>query len=723
MHKTAEQILKELTLEQKLAQLVAHGSPCDFVCGKDFNVELARERYPNGVFGIMAPIDLEPEEIGAWACQMLDYFKTVTPVPPILMCESLHGVLSKGTTVFPQSIGMGASFDFDLMRRVGDAIGKEARAMGIRMSLAPDLDLGREPRWGRTEETYGEDSYLVGMMGEAYVKGLIGEDKKYAATVKHFAAHGMPRAGINLSGVTVTEQELRDRYLPPFKKALDAGAYCVMPAYSTLNGVPCHASTHLMNDILRGELGFDGVVISDFGGIAMLTYFQHMAQDKEEAALLSVDCGVDVEAPDDWAYGKPLKSLVEDGWVDIAEIDRMVLRVLKLKEKLGIFDLPRPDIDEIKKTVRSPEHKALAREAAEKTIMLLKNNGALPLKNGAKIAVIGPNATSVQLGDYALPKLDAKTPLEAIRERAELTGGAVGYAHGCDVYGADKSDFEEALTLARDSDVVVCIIGGKSMKGYGVGWGSEEESILTCGEGCDMHDLTPGGPQLDLVRELIKTGKDVVVVMVDGRPETLHDVTDECSALVGAWYPGEEGSVALASLLFGDKNFSAKTPVTFPKHTGQLPMCYDYLASDYGFYHCPGTVEKPGRDYVFCDTEPKFPFGYGIGYSPVAYSNLAVKWENGEIKASVTVENQGKMTTDEPVLLFVTDEVSSFPQPIKKLLAVSRVTLAPGEQKTVNLTVSKSALEFTDQRMQKRFESGWFTVSISNLAERIYIED
>ena len=238
-----------------------------------------------------------------------------------------------------------------------------------------------------------------------------------------------------------------------------------------------------------------------------------------------------------------------------------------------------------------------------------------------------------------------------------------------------------------------------------------------------MHDLTPGGPQLDLVRELIKTGKDVVVVMVDGRPETLHDVTDECSALVGAWYPGEEGSVALASLLFGDKNFSAKTPVTFPKHTGQLPMCYDYLASDYGFYHCPGTVEKPGRDYVFCDTEPKFPFGYGIGYSPVAYSNLAVKWENGEIKASVTVENQGKMTTDEPVLLFVTDEVSSFPQPIKKLLAVSRVTLAPGEQKTVNLTVSKSALEFTDQRMQKRFESGWFTVSISNLAERIYIED
>ena len=722
MQKTAEQILKELTLEQKLAQLVAHGSPCDFVKGKDFNAELAKEWYPHGLFGIMAPIDLDPCEIGAWACQMLDHFEKVSPVSPILMCESLHGVLGKGSTVFPQSIGMGASYDPDLMRRVGEAIGNEARALGIRMSLAPDLDLGREPRWGRTEETYGEDSFLVGMMGEAYVKGLIGEDKKYAATVKHFAAHGSPRAGVNLSGVTVTEQELRDRYLPPFKKALDAGAYCVMPAYSTLNGVPCHASTHLMNDILRGELGFDGVVISDFGGIAMLTYFQHMAEDKKAAAKLSVNCGVDVEAPDNWAYGAPLKELVESGEVDVKEIDRMVLRILKLKERLGIFELSRPDIQKIKETVNCQKHKDLAREAAEKTIMLLKNKGALPIKSGKKIAVVGPNATSAQLGDYALPKLKAKTPLEAITERAEKSGGTVAYAKGCEVYGTDKGGFDEAVRIAKGADTVVCIIGGKSMKGYGVGWGSEEESILTCGEGCDMHDLTPGGPQLDLVREMIKTGKDVVVVMVDGRPETLHEVTDTCGALVGAWYPGEEGSAALASLLFGDKNFSAKTPVTFPKHTGQLPMCYDNLPSDYGFYHCPGTVEKPGRDYVFGDATPQFPFGYGIGYSEILYSDLGAQWENGEIKITVSLENRGEYHAEESVLAFVSDEVASFPQPTKKLLAVSKVSLEPHEKKEVTLAVPKAALEFTDQSLKKRFESGWFTASVSNLTQRIYIE-
>ena len=722
MQKTANEILNGLTLEQKLAQLVAHGSPSDFVSGKEFNTKLAKEKYPHGVFGLMAPIDLTPEEIGAWVRSALTHFKSVSPVPPIIMCESLHGILGKGSTVFPQSIGMGASFDAELMQRVANAIGKEARALGIRMSLAPDLDLGREPRWGRTEETYGEDSYLVGMMGEAYVKGILGDDKKYAATVKHFAAHGSPKAGVNLSTVTVTEQELHDRYLPPFKKAIDAGARCVMPAYSALNGVPCHASTHLMNDILRDELGFDGIVISDFGGTEMLTYFQCMVENKDEAARLCVECGLDVEAPESWAYGDNLKALVQSGEIDIKEIDKMVLRVLKLKLELGLFDMELPSSEEIKKTVNCEEHKALAREAAQKSIMLLKNNGALPLKNGSKIAVVGPNATSAQLGDYALPRLNAKTPLEAISERAMAFGGKVAYAKGCDVYGSNVSGFEEAEKIAQDADTVVCIIGGKSMKGYGVGWGSEEESILTCGEGCDMHELIPGGPQLDLVRKMIETGKDVVVVMIDGRPQTLLDVSENCSAIVGAWYPGEQGSAALASLLFGDVNFSAKAPVTFPKHTGQLPLCYDDVLSDYGFYHSPGTKEKPGRDYVFCDTLPEFPFGYGISYSRVDYSNLELEWENEELKVSVTLKNQGEMKVNEAVLTFIRDEVASFPQPVKKLVSVQRTELAPSEEKRVLINVPKEALSFTGQDLKKRFEAGYFTVTVGNLSTRIYIK-
>ncbi len=723
MKKSPEQILKELTLEQKLAQLVAHGSPSDFVKDKKFNCELAREKYPNGLFGLMVPIDLDPCEIGEWTCQMLEHFKSVSPIPPILMCESLHGILGKGTTVFPQSIGMGASFDTDLVKRVGEAIGKEARALGIRLSLAPDLDLGREPRWGRIEETYGEDSYLVGIMGEAYVKGLLGEDKKYAATLKHFLAHGSPKSGINLSSFTATEQELWDRYLPPFKKALEAGAYSVMPAYSSLNGVPCHANKALMNDLLRDKLGFDGVVISDFGAIEMLSYFQCVAEDKKEAAMLSVSCGIDVEAPSAWAYGDNLKELIENGKISMDEIDRMVLRVLRLKDRLGLFDMQKPSQDEIKKVVNSKAHRKLAREAAEKSIVLLKNNGALPLKNGSKIAVVGPNAFSAQLGDYALPKLDAKTPLEAIKERAEAAGGAVTFAKGCDVYGIDKSGFDEAVRIAEDADTVVCIIGGKSMKGYGVGWGSEEESILTCGEGCDMHDLTPGGPQLDLVRKMIETGKDVVVVMIDGRPETLFDVTRNCSALVSAWYPGEEGSVALASLLFGDVNFSAKSSVTFPKHTGQLPLCYDNVLSDYGYYHCPGTVEAPGRDYVFSDTLPEFPFGYGLGYSNLVYRNLDVKYENNELRVCVEIENEGSFSANEAVLIYTRDEIASIPQPIKKLVAVERITLGIGEAKKVSIKIPKEMLMLTGIDMQRRLESGWFTVSVGELSTRIYISE
>ncbi len=721
--KSPEQILNELTLDQKIAQLVAHGGPGDFVKDGKFNKEFAEKNYPNGLFGIMAPIDLSPSEIGEWTNDVYEHFKNVSPAPPIIMCESLHGVLGKGTTVFPQSIAMGSSFDYDLMERVAEAIGNEARALGIRMSLAPDLDLGREPRWGRLEETYGEDSYNVGMMGEAYVRGLIGKDKKYGATVKHFAAHGSPKAGVNLSNVTVTEQELWDRYLPPFKKALDAGATCVMPAYSSLNGVPCHSNSYLINNILREKMGFDGVVFSDFGGIEMLTYFQCVAENRDEAARLSFEGGIDVEAPSSYAYGESLKKLICDGIISMSELDKAVLRVLNLKEKLGIYEMTKTDPREIKRVVRSSKHKALAKEAAQKSIVLLKNNGALPIKKGAKIAVVGPNADSVQLGDYALAKFDVKTPIEAIREYAEKTGGTVAYAKGCDVYGTDLSGFDEAEKIAKDADIVLCFIGGKSMKGYGVGWGSEDESILTCGEGCDMHDLVPGGPQLDLVRKMIKTGKDVAVIMIDGRPETLLDVTDTCNALACAWYGGEESADALASLLFGESNFSAKLPVTFPKHTGQLPLCYDEVLSNYGFYHSPGTPNKPGRDYVFLDTKPQFEFGYGIGYSKIIYRSLDVKYENSRLCVDISIENAGDMTAEEPVLVFIRDEVASVPQPVKKLVHVEKITLNPKETKNLTAYIPKDALTFTGMDMKKRFENGYFTVTCQNLSCRINVQD
>ena len=722
MNDLLEVLLQSLTLDQKLAQLVANGSPMDFVKDKKFDRERARREYPNGIFGLMVPIDLSPCEIGAWTREMLACFRELSPIPPILMCESLHGILGKGTTVFPQSIGLGASMDVDLMERIGEAIGKEARALGIRLSLSPDLDLGRDPRWGRIEETYGEAPHLVEEMGAAYVRGILGDDEKYVATIKHFAAHGSPESGINLAPVNVTEQELWDKYLPPFRRAIDEGARGVMPAYSLLNGIPCHAHPKLMNTILREQWGFDGVVVSDFGGIEMLRGFQRCAESKEDAARLALSVGVDVEAPAPWGYGENLKKMVEAGEIPMEIIDRAVMRILKLKTELGLFDLPDPDEEDIRCTVHCEEHKQLALEAAKKSIVLLKNSGALPFKSGDCIAVIGPNAFSAQLGDYALPKPEATTPAETISRRASQMGGSVICAKGCDVYGNDRSGFAEAIDAAKRADSVVCIIGGKSMKGYGVGWGSEEESILTCGEGCDMHDLTPGGVQLDLVRELIAVGKPVTVVMIDGRPETLFDVAETCDALVAAWYPGEKGSEALASLLFGDDNFSAKLPVTFPRHVGQLPICHDRVPSACGFYHKPGTPDAPGRDYVFSRTDPAFAFGHGIGYSRIVYHSLKAERIADGLRLDIVIENQGEQDAEEPVLVFLRDEFAGIPQPIQKLVAIKRIALSSGETKCVEVYISEEKLKYTNAAMQRVLERGWFTLTAGEVSTRIFVE-
>lgn len=718
---TPEKLLETLTLDQKLAQLIGQGSPTYFVKDGKFDAERARCDYPHGIGGMMVPIDLSPEEIGEWTCQMRACFAELSPVPPILMCESLHGVLGKNTTSFPQSIGMGATFDPELMERVGTAIGREAKSLGIRLSLAPDLDLGREPRWGRIEETFGEAPLLTGKMGAAYIMGLLADDGKYTSVIKHFAAHGSPEAGINIAPVNVTPQELEDKYLPPFKKAIDAGARGVMPAYSALNGIPCHINTVLMKDTLREKWGFDGIVLSDFGAMNMLSSSQFCVENDEEAGLLSMEHGMDIQVPPILSAEK-WKELLAQGKIRMETIDNAVRRIIKMKMEAGLFDLSAPSAENIRRTVNSDAHKALAREAARKSIVLMKNDGVLPLRAGQKIAVVGPNAFSVQLGDYMLPRPNAKTPVQAISERAEKTGGSVISAKGCDVYGYDVSGFPEAEEAAAQADVVVCIIGGKSMKGYGVGWGSEEESILTCGEGCDMHDLTPGGPQLDLVRKMIATGKPVVIVMIDGRPETLFAAADDCGALIAAWYPGEEGSGALAELLYADVNFSGKLPVTFPRHVGQVPICHDRVPSAWGFYHTPGTPEKPGRDYVFSCTDPAFAFGHGLGYSEIVYSDLAVQRTGEGLSVKVTLENKGSMDAEEPVLVFVRDEVASIPQPAKKLAAIGRTLLPAGTVKTVEVTVPEEQLMFTNVRMQKVLEPGWFTVMAGPCSTRIYVK-
>lgn len=357
-------------------------------------------------------------------------------------------------------------------------------------------------------------------------------------------------------------------------------------------------------------------------------------------------------------------------------------------------------------------------------MVLLKNNGMLPLSADSKkkIAVIGPNAYVAQIGDYAIPQPELKTPLQAIVERVAKFGGTVVSAKGCNLYGTDTSGFAEAEAAARNADAIVCIIGGQSSRGAGIGWGTEDETILTCGEGCDVHELIPGGPQLELVRKMIATGKPVTVVMIDGRPETLFDAADNCDALIAAWYPGEEGSDALAELLFGDANFSGKLPVTFPRHVGQIPIYHDRLPSECGFYKSPGTPDKPGRDYVFGPTTPAFEFGYGIGYSEVNYTSLSAERVDDGIKVNVTVENAGKYAVEETVLAFVRDEVASIPQPVKKLVAFEKVNMAAAESTEIELLIPNNELMFTGIDMVKRLEPGWFTVMVGGLETRVCVE-
>lgn len=474
-------------------------------------------------------------------------------------------------------------------------------------------------------------------------------------------------------------------------------------------------------DSSQERWGFDGVVISDFGAINMLENFHNVAHDTTEAGLMAMDCGVDAQVPPVFK-SETIRSLVEEGKLSMELVDTIVLRILKLKMELGLFEMSKPDIDNIRRTVNCDEHKALAREAARKSIVLMKNNGVLPLKADQKIAVVGPNAFSVQLGDYSLPRFNAKTPVQAIADRAESAGGKVLSAKGCEVYGSDTSAFAEAEAAAMESDVVVCIIGGKSMKGYGVGWGKEEEAFLTCGEGCDMHDLTPGGPQLDLVRKMISVGKPVVVVMIDGRPETLFDAGDNCDALIAAWYPGEEGSYALAELLFGDENFSAKLPVTFPAHVGQTVIFHDRLPSAGGFYHKHGSPDTPGWDYVFCAPKPAYEFGHGMGYSEIKYKELTAEQTEKGIHITVEIENKGDYNSDESVLVFMRDEVASFPQPVKKLIAMKKVELLAKDAIRVEFDIPKTDLMFTGVDMDKRFEEGWFEITVGDLSCRVYAD-
>lgn len=663
--------------------------------------------------------------------------KTRLGIPAIQIAECLHGQLAFGATIFPQAIAQGSTWNPALIRRMAETIASEASLSGVDQALSPLFDLARDPRFGRVEECFGEDPFHVAEMGKAFVIGMQGEpaitknyipENKLMCTAKHYVAYSTPIAGINLGPNEVGPRDLRSLHLYPFKKVIEeANIYSVMPAYNEVNGIPMHSNEYLMKDVLRKELGFKGYVFSDYEAIAMLNYFHKVTHDKAETAIHALSAGIDLEAPANYAYSE-LSGLVKTGKIDIELINEAVKNILTAKFKAGLFDKPFVARDKISTLVHTKESVDLAREIAEESIILLKNqDNLLPLDitKLKSIAVIGPNANQVQYGDYSCTKDNASgiTVLNGIQQYVN-NKVKVNYAEGCKIATLDTGNISEAVKVAENSDIVVLVIGGTSMTLSGIGWGEEiPGDYATCGEGFDRASLTPPGVQPELIQALHKTGKPIVLVMVHGRAYSIVWEKENIPAILEAWYPGEQGGNAIARILFGDINPSGKLPVSVPQSAGHIPTFYNYKPSGRGFYRKPGTLDKPGRDYVFSSPDALFPFGHGLSYTQFEYSDLKIEKSNlitiDTINLSIKIKNTGKRTGKEVVQVYFNDKISSVTTPVKVLKAFEKVEVKPNEDVTVHLSVPINELGLWDKNMNYTVEPGEFDIMVGSSSEDI----
>ncbi len=696
-------------------------------------------RIPHGtgeVTRIGGATNLLPAESAALhnAIQRVAVERTRLGIPVIVHEESLAGYCARGATVFPQAIGLASMWDPDLIEEIAGVIRKQLLAVGGRHALAPVLDVARDPRWGRLEETYGEDPVLNGTLGVAYVRGLQGSDLRegIACTAKHFVGHGLHEGGMNQAPVQLGPRELREVFAEPFAAVIrESGIASVMPAYNSVDGLPCSGSAQLMDGLLRDELGFDGVTSSDYFAIEQLRFRHRVAADNAEAAVVALTAGMDLELPAAACYGEPLRRAVEEGRVDVALVDRSVRRVLTLKFRLGLFERPYVDAEAAPAAFETPAQRSLARRAAGRSVVVLKNSGLLPLRADLRtVAVIGPGADDPRLlqGDYHYPAhqrvapgdepgdvpVDSPdlaptpdefrpvaeytrhvTPLAALRE-ALPAGTVILVARGCEVRGEDRSGFDEAVSAARAADVAIVVAAGRS----GL------SPAATSGEARDVTDLRLPGVQADLVRAVAATGTPVVVVVLSGRAHALTDIVDAASALVQAWPLGEEGGHGLADVLLGTVNPSGRLPVTLPRHVGQVPIHHAFRAG--------GGKSTWLSDYVDSPPTPLFPFGHGLSYTTFAYNQMDVvaAGTRDPITVGVSVTNSGTMAGEEVVQLYASDPVASVARPERRLIGFARVDLAPGEVKRVTFTVHPSRLAFYDPSMRFVCEPGDFTFAI-----------
>jgi len=726
-----EDLLGRMSLEEKVAQMMAvwEGKVEIFDTDLQFDPAKAAAKYPNGFGGFSRPSDLRGAVSPRLAhgrdaratvklvnaIQHYALEKTRLGIPVWFHEEGLHGYAAVDGTHFPQAIGLASSWDPELIRRVNVIVGREIRARGVQEALSPVVDVARDPRWGRIEETFGEDPYLVSQLGVAAVRGLQGDalplaDGKVFATLKHLTGHGQPESGTNVGPASISVRTLRENFFPPFEEIVrTTNIRAVMPSYNEIDGVPSHANRWLLQDVLRGEWGFKGAVVSDYGGIEQLMSLHHVEPDLASAAIRALHAGVDVDLPDGVAY-RTLVPSVREGRVAEAQIDAAVRRILELKFLAGLFEHPFADAAAADALTGNAEARAVALDAAHRAAVLLKNDGMLPLSISSHktLAVIGPNAAVARLGGYSVTPRQAVSALDGIRAKLGKQEQMV-YAEGVritedddwwanDVKLADPVKNAEliqaAVKVAAGADEIVLVLGDTEQTSR-EGWADTHLG--------DRDSLELVGQQNDLADAIFNLHKPTVVVLLNGRPPAIVNIAARANALIEGWYLGQEGGTALADILFGDFNPGGKLPVTFARSVGQLPMFYN---------------RKPSarRGYLFDSTEPLFPFGFGLSYTSFDIGNPQLSAptikKGGTVTVAVQVRNTGSRAGDEVVQLYVRDEVSSVTRPLEELKGFQRVSLAAGAAKTLTFEVGPRALQFWNADMHRVVEPGSFSILV-----------
>ncbi|MDD2458368.1 MAG: glycoside hydrolase family 3 N-terminal domain-containing protein [Eubacteriales bacterium] len=746
-------LLSRMTLAEKVSQLTSVWA-YEIIRNGQINEDKCMAKMGQGLGQITrlgGASSFKPDEAARAANQIQRFLveKTRLGIPAIIHEESCAGYLTRGANVFPQALGIGASFEPELAQEMGAIIREQMMALGARQALAPLLDITRDPRWGRTEETYGEDRYLTARMGVSYIRGLQSDslEQGILATGKHFVGYGQSEGGMNWAPAHISRRDLLENFLFPFEAAVkEANLRSIMPGYHELDGVPCHTNQWLLEDLLRQEWGFDGLVVSDYFGINMIFDYHKAAPSKDHAARMALAAGVDIELPSTDVYSTPLIQAVENGLVDASLLDKIVSRVLAMKFRLGLFENPYVAENDVESHFQSALQRAFSRKAAEKSIVLLKNDGTLPLAPGKKkIAVIGPNADSIRnmLGDYSYPAhveslldmaednfantelpedrlsvADAMPPMQSILAGLKAVGGSDIswlYAKGCDVLPEiDKktgemrlSDFAEAIQIASQADLSILVLGDKA--------GLIEN--CTSGEARDRTSLDLPGQQKELLQAVCAVGKPVVLVLVNGRPYSLSWEDQHVNAIVEAWLPGEEGAAAIADVLFGQVNPGGKLPISFPRTVGQVPVFYAHRPSG-GRSHWKG-------DYVDESSKPLYAFGHGLSYTTFEYSDLVLPAQvaiDGSLELSFSLQNTGSIAGEEVVQLYLHDCSADITRPVQQLYGFKRLMLQPGEKCQVQFTVSTDQMGFYDRDMNVVVEPGEMELMIGSASNDVRLQ-